>query len=176
MTGGGQRAEGLQHMRTVARLALFNLVIRFRPLDSRNNPISFEYSIMSIDSLPLHDAFLTAIGLEGGVLHLSFENDGNKSEIKMEGVVGLIVNNFLAGNIVFSAEIHDLPINKISQADNKDIIEKYCIFYKSPCIDSAKGRALFITSSYGAELMVVFDGDCIQTNCEADAGVKSDNS
>ena len=113
---------------------------------------------MLIAALPLHDALFTSISSKGHELNLAFEGDGKKYDLQIEGLVGLHVNNFLAGNIVFSASVYSLPFTDEDIFSMQGIIEKYSEYYASPALQSAVGKALVIGSSYGAELIAVFTG------------------
>lgn len=113
---------------------------------------------MLVDVLPLHDALFTSISSKRHELSLSFEDGGKQYDLQIEGLVGLYVDSFLAGNIVLSASVYSLPLTGDDAVSIQGIIEKYSEYYKSPALQSAVGKAFVIESSYGAELIAVFTG------------------
>lgn len=113
---------------------------------------------MIVDILPLHDALLVSIGVEGAELSLTFDVDGKRYGLKIEGLIGLRADSFLAGNIVLSASVYSLPLADDDLVSIAGLIEKYSEYYKSPALPSAVGKAFVIESSYGAELIAVFTG------------------
>jgi hypothetical protein len=113
---------------------------------------------MLVDVLPLHDALFTSISSKGHELSLSFEDGGKQYDLQIEGLVGLYMDSFLAGNIVLSASVYSLPLTDDDAVSIQGIIEKYSEYYKSPALQSAAGKAFVIESSYGAELIAVFTG------------------
>ena len=119
---------------------------------------------MLLDIIPIHDSLLTAIRLGESALCLSFEREGEKYEMEIEGLVGLYVKNFLYGNIVFSCYIYSIPINADDVSSIGNLVKEYCEFYKDPNMLSESGKVIIIASSYGAELMATFTGQHVHKN------------